>query len=327
MEQSISRSSHRPALRAGGRALTLLVGPLNIEILRRLEPGPRSTQSLRRELGVPPQSTLRLHLRALAELGAVDNHPHDGQPTSADHEISRAGRGLLHLAEHVEAWLRVAPGGPKELGSTGARSSIKALVDGWSSHIVRALAARPLSLTELNSLIPRISYPSLERRLTAMRECGLVEVQPDAGRLRPYKVTRWLRQGVGPVTAAMAWERTYAPAQTARVRRLDAESAFLLAIPLLDLPTGLNGRCRLAVEVHDGTSPLFAGALVTIERGTVTSCVASLEGQAEAWASGRPLSWLRLIDRPGDGELELGGDRVLARSVVEALQRAAREPN
>jgi DNA-binding HxlR family transcriptional regulator len=255
MEQSTMRSTHRPALRAGGRALMLLVAPLNLEILRHLEPAPRSLHDLRRELGGPPQSTLRLHLRALAELGAVESQARDGPPASADFGISRGGRALLRLGDMVEAWLATAPTGPKQLGSTAAKSSIKALVDGWSSHIIRVLAARPLSLTELNSLIPRISYPSLERRLTAMRECDLVEAQPGSGRLTPYKVTRWLRQGVGPVTAAIAWERTYAAEKTARVGRLDVEAAFLLAVPLLDLPRRTNGKCRLAVEVHDGASP------------------------------------------------------------------------
>jgi hypothetical protein len=66
--------------------------------------------------------------------------------------------------------------------------------------------------------------------------------------------------------------------------------------------------------------------LVAIEAGAVTSCVASLEGEAEAWVSGRPLSWLRLIGQSDGEELELGGDRALAKPVVEALQHAAREP-
>jgi DNA-binding HxlR family transcriptional regulator len=326
MDSSATRAKSKPAYRAGGYALTLLSAPLNVEILRRLKAAPWSLQDLRSELGLPPQSTMRLYLRTLSEIGAVERRSRSEFPTSAEYEITEAGRALLEVGDSVETWLRAAPHGPKELGTTAAKSAIKALVEGWTSHVVRILAARPLSLTELNSLIPRISYPSLERRLAAMRECDLVEVQQSTGRLRPYTVTPWLRQAVVPITAAIAWERTHAAEITARVGRLDVEAAFLLAVPLLDLSDGISGKCRLAVEVHDGSSPVFAGVLVCIEDGEVTSCVANLEGQAEAWASGKPLTWLHELNLIPDGELDLGGDRALARSVLEALRRTANEP-
>src|SRR3954447_6813048 len=173
MELSATRSASKPALRAGCHALMLLAAPLNVEILRHLEPGPLSLQNLRSEVGLPPQSTMRLYLRTLSEIGAVERRPRSEFPTSVDYEITSAGRALLEVGGIVETWLQAAPGGFKELGSTGAKSAIKALAEGWSSHVVRILAARPLSLTELNSLIPRISYPSLERQLTALRECSL----------------------------------------------------------------------------------------------------------------------------------------------------------
>jgi DNA-binding HxlR family transcriptional regulator len=326
MEQSTTGSARNPTLRAGGQALMLLAAPLNIEILRSLEQGPRRLQDLRSELGVPPQSTMRLYLRTLSELGAVERHPRNEFPTSVNYSITRVGQALLLVGDILQAWLQAAPAGPKELGGTAAKSAIKALVEGWSSHIIRILAARPLSLTELNSLIPRISYPSLERRLAVMRECNLVEAQRGGGRLRPYTVTEWLRRAVAPVTAAIAWEQAYAPDRTTRIGRFDVEAAFLLAIPLLDLSKAVNGRCRLAVEVYDGTSPVLAGVLVCIEDGKVTSCVASLEEEAEAWALGKPFAWIRQMNRTADGELELGGDRFLARTVLEALGRTTSEP-
>lgn len=326
MESTATRSPHKHALRAGGQALMLLSAPLNVEILRSLEQEPKSLQDLRRDVGIPPQSTMRLYMRTLSEIGAVAGRARSEFPTSVDYEITRAGRALLRVGYVVEDWLQASPGGPKELGSIGAKSAIKALVEGWSSNIVRALATRPLSLTELNSLIPRISYPSLERRLTAMRQCDLVEMHQKQGRLTPYRVADWLRHAVAPVTAAAAWERTYAAEMTTRIGRLDVEAAFLLAIPLMDLSNDLSGKCRLAVEVHDGASPVFAGVLVCVEDGEVTSCVASLEGEAEAWASGKPLAWLRQMDGEALGDLELGGDRPLARSILTALRRTANEP-
>ncbi len=323
MEHSPSRSSNKMPLRAGSHALSLLAAPLNVEILRYLEQGPRSLQDLRTELGLPPQSTMRLYLRTLGELGAIERQGRGEFPTSADYEITEAGRALLGVGDVVQAWLEAAPGGPKQLGTTGAKSTIKAFVEGWSSHIIRILAARPLSLTELNSLIPRISYPSLERRLTAMRECDLVEAHSGPGRLRPYTVTDWLRQAVTPLVAAIAWERVYAAEKTAKIGRLDVEAGFLLAIPLLELSKEVDGKARLAVEVHDGASPVFAGVLVGVDKGEVASCVASLEGEAEGWVTGGPLAWLQELNLVSDGELERGGDRELVEALLEALRRTA----
>lgn len=326
MSSTATRPGHKPALRAGGTALMLLATPLNVEILRGLQGGVRSLQELRKDLGLPPQSTMRLHLRSLGEIGVIERRSRHAFPTSVDYEITQMGRALLAVGDSVDAWLQTAPGGGKQLGTTGAKSSIKALVEGWSSHLIRVLAARPLSLTELNSLIPRISYPSLERRLAAMRDCGLVEMEQGTGRMKPYKVTPWLRRGVAPVTAAMAWERSYTEEATAGIGRLDVEAAFLLAVPLLYLSDQMTGTCRLAVEVHDGASPVYAGVLVRIEEGEVTSCIADLEGEAEAWISGKPLTWLRQATPAVNGNLEVGGDGRLARSVLEGLRRTAGVP-
>lgn len=326
MEHSASRLSSRPPLRAGGNALTLLASALNLGVLHGLAEGPQRLQDLMRHLGFPPRSTTRLYLQTLAEIGAVERRSRSAFPTSVDYEITEGGRALLRVSDTLEAWLRASPAGPIELGSTAAKSAIKALAEGWASNIVRALATRPLSLTELNSLIPRISYPSLERRLTAMRQVHLLEIQSTPGRMTPYEVTEWLRRAVAPVTSAIGWERRYAEDRTPDLRRLDVEAAFLLAIPLMSLDADLNGRCRLAVEVHDGASLVFAGVLVSIEDGEVTACLPSLESNAEAWVSGDPLTWLRRINGAPLGELEIGGDVRLAEAVTDALARTASKP-
>jgi DNA-binding HxlR family transcriptional regulator len=323
MEPPTSPPSRQPSLRTGSRALMLLATPLNVEILRCLAQGPRSLHDLRSELGLPPQSTMRLYLRTLGEFGAVGRQNRGEFPTSTDYQVTEAGQALLGVGDTVQAWLEAAPGGPKQLGTIGAKSAIKAFVEGWTSHIIRILAARPLSLTELNSLIPRVSYPSLERRLTAMRECDLIEAHHGPGRLRPYSVTDWLRQAIVPLLAAVAWERTYAADKTARIGRLDVEAGFLLAIPLMDLSKKVDGNCRLAVEVHDGHSPVYAGVVVGVEKGEVVSCVANLEGEAEAWATGKPLAWLQELDLATNGALELGGDRKLVEVLLEAFRRTA----
>ena len=55
--------------RAGTQALRLLSTPINVFVLQALAEGPHSLVDLRREAGSPPQTTMRGHLRTLAEQG------------------------------------------------------------------------------------------------------------------------------------------------------------------------------------------------------------------------------------------------------------------
>jgi DNA-binding HxlR family transcriptional regulator len=309
--------------RAGAEALSLLAAPLNVQVLKALEPGSSSLFDLRHATGSPPQSTMRLYMRTLSEFGVIERMRRKEFPTSVDYAITDGGRGLLEVGEILSEWLRRAPGGAIEFGSTDARNAIKPLVEGWSTNVVRALAGRSLSLTELDRLIPRVSYPSLERRLGALRIVGLVDGHRVEGGSTPYSATEWLRRSVVPFVAAVAWERRYLSESAPAIGRLDIEAAFLLAVPLVELPKSTVGRCRLAVEVQRGGSPVFAGVLVSIEDGEVISCAPSLDGDVEGWASGNPWAWLRRLDSGSGEKFEVGGDIGLAEALIEGLRRTA----
>jgi hypothetical protein len=120
----------------------------------------------------------------------------------------------------------------------------------------------------LDRLIGRLGYRSLEHRLTAMRLSGQLEAVPGNGRAPPYAVTDWLRHAVGPLVAATRWERCSLPEETARIGRIDAEAAFLPAVPLVRLPAATSGACRLAVELPGGGGRL-AGVTVGVEDSRV----------------------------------------------------------
>jgi DNA-binding HxlR family transcriptional regulator len=306
--------------RAGAAALSLLSAPLNIHLLKALGDGPLSLIDLRRAVGSPPQSTLRVYARHLVELGPLDRQRQASFPGTVEYGITESGRSLLEIGSILEQWLHESPSGPISLGSTASKSATKALVEGWSTNIIRALAAKPLSLTDLNRLIPRISYPSLERRLGALRLADLVEPYSAAGRGTPYRATPWLRRSVVPLAAGTWWERRHL-AEPPQIGRLDVEAAFLLAIPLVELPSELRGRCRLAVEIQGGSSPVFAGVVLSVEDGRVTSCSSRLEGEVDGWASASAGSWIRRMNDP-DAEVEVGGDTDLVRGVVDSIRKS-----
>ncbi|MGC1166297.1 MAG: winged helix-turn-helix transcriptional regulator [Solirubrobacterales bacterium] len=308
--------------RAGTQVLRLLSTPLNAHVLQALAEGPRSLMDLRREAGSPPQTTMRGNLRTLAETDVVVRRRQNDFPGSLDFELTPVGQELWAVARVLNGWLRAAPEGPLPLGSAGAKSAVKALVEGWGTTMVRALAARPLSLTELNGLINGISYPSLERRLGAMRLAGQIERTSGPGRSTPYAVTGWLRRAVAPLGAAARWERLHAPRRTTPIKRLDTEAAFLLAMPLLSLPAKLSGTCRLAVEIGGSNGEGSAGVLVGVREGQVVSCVAAIRGHADAWASGSPSTWLQVVIEQDTDRLEVGGDCDLVRALIDGLHWA-----
>ncbi len=144
---------------------------------------------------------------------------------------------------------------------------MKALAEGWSTGIVRALASKPLTLTELDRLITDVTYPSLERRLEAMRIVGQIEPIPSKGRGTPYVVTDWLRRAIAPIIAAVHWEQTRLAAQTPAITRIDVEAAFMMAVPLLRLGPEYSGTSRLAVEMESANGPRLAGVMVAIKEG------------------------------------------------------------
>jgi DNA-binding HxlR family transcriptional regulator len=308
-------------LRAGAYALSLLSAPLNVDVLQVLEQEPRSLIDLRRAVGSPPQTTMRGHLRTLTEIGVLERTREAGFPGAVVYQLPRSGRELLQVAAVVDAWFADAPDGPISLGTLAAKSSIKAMVDGWSSTILRALAARPLSLTDLNRLISNLNYPSIERRLSALRLAGQIEASPGNGRGTPYAVTTWLRRATAPIIAAASWEREHVPSIAAPVGRLDVEAGLLLSVPLLSLSEELSGSCRLAVEVANGGGRRrLAGVTVEVEGGRISSCSSRLEGNhATAWASGSTPAWLRAVIHRDTDLLEVGGDGQLAMALLDGL--------
>lgn len=317
----------RPAdqFRAGERALSVLATPLNLMILRALAERPMRLAELRQATGLPAQTTLRGHLASLAEIGVLSKRPTQRMPYAVENELTPMGWNLLEVADGLEAWLARAPGGRISLEGGGAKGVIKAFVDGWGSTMMRGLAARPMSLTELDRLIADLSYPALERRLASMRMAGLIEACPSSGAGTPYAVTDWARRGVVPLAAASHCERVHMRRRAAPVTQTDIEAAFLLATPLVGLPSSTAGRCQLEVEAPASAARGRAGVSVTVEAGKVVACDSELAASPAAYAVGSSARWFSAVS---DGTLNLlrfGGRRRLAEGLVSGLHTALTE--
>jgi DNA-binding HxlR family transcriptional regulator len=316
---AMSVGALRSQVRAGGLALSVLATPLNFQVLKALSDHPMRLAELRKKTGLPAQTTLRGHLANLSDLGVLRKRPTQQMPYAVENELTPMGQELLKVAERLQLWLSQAPDGPISLENGGAKGAVKALIDGWGSTMMRALAARPLSLTELDSSISDLSYPALERRLSSMRIAGLVEAQPGRGARTPYAVTEWARRGVAPIAAASHCELTHLGPRSAPVTRVDIEAAFLLAAPLVGLREPTAGLCQLEVEATPESISRPAGVQVTIENGKVVSCVSQLQSHPPAYAAGSAVKWFSAIRDGKVGELRFGGSRKIAEDLVAGL--------
>lgn len=310
-------ASRAQRMRAGGLVLGLLAIPLNGLIIRALGEGPMRQAELRKELGSPAQTTLRSHLAKLADLGAVRRPRRDAGSRSLEYELTETGEGLLVATRALDGWLSRAPHGSISLGSELAKGAVKALAGAWESTLLRALAGAPLSLTQLDSLIGCLSYPALERRLSAMRAVGLAVRMEEEGERTPYTVTPWARQSVGLIASAAHFERLYMEADTPRLAPIDIEAAFLLATPIAPLPADADGVCDLMAEMRDGGR--LAGVHVSINNGQIASCVSRLDDCPRNWALGSAVAWLEALVHRRPEQLRIGGDRQLACSLVLGL--------
>ena len=309
--------------RSGTQTLALLAAPLNSAILRALSAGARQLTDLQSEVGLPAQTTLRAQLKRLVEAETVVKRRHNLFPGVLDYELNDAGRGLLHVIAILERWLGRHPPTPLALGESAAKAAVKALVEGWATGMLRVLAARPLALTDLDGLIAAHNYPALERRLGAMRLAGLAQARAPRGRSTPYALTDWAREGIAPLAAASHWEQRHGT-DPSGVGRVDVETAFLLAIPLLRLPYEISGSCRMSVELSSGNGGSPAGASVRFDKGRVALCTTKPLESPDAWALGSPRAWLIAVLERDPDRLELGGDRALARRIIDALHAGSR---
>ena len=215
------------------------------------------------------------------------------------------------MADEVEAWLARCPDGPIAADGEEAKRAVKALAGGWSSALIRALANRSFTMTELAGLIPDISYPAVERRITWMRASGQIEAVEKKGRGTPYVVTDWLRHSIAPLCAAGRWERRHLGDKSPPVTNIEVEASFLLTLPLAPLPEDARGRCMLAAQTDpaepDPRDRGMAGVSVDVSKGRLIACAPDINAEPSTWAVGTPDTWFDVVMDGRIEDLRIGG--------------------
>jgi hypothetical protein len=129
-----------------------------------------------------------------------------------------------------------------------------------------------------------------------------------------------MRQAVAPLAAAARWERRHLPDQTPPITKIDVESAFLLTVPLSELPADQSGTCRLAVESQGGDGKWhLAGVTVDVDAGRIVSCIARVDGVTGTSALGTAGAWGRAVIDGETHHLDVTGESDLAESLLKGL--------
>jgi DNA-binding HxlR family transcriptional regulator len=315
-------------LQAGGRALLVLADPVSVSILRQLASGPLESGELLDRVDFVSRSTYFERMRDLEELSLVKRTRRGDVPPVAECRLATAGERLLPVADHLDAWLARNPRGPLELGEVYATAAVKALAVAWGSTLLRWLAEKPRSLTELEQLINVFGYRKLERIVRDLVAAGLLERTVTTARPSLYGVTEWTRWAAGLLTAAMRWERDEVPKRSASVTTTEAEGVMLLGLPLIELPSPESGTCALFVDADPPQrEKILGGALVRLLDGRPVAwkAVGGLEHgaadfEADCWVRGSTAAWLGTHARPFGVSFHTGGDADLAENVMAALR-------
>jgi DNA-binding HxlR family transcriptional regulator len=233
--------------------------------------------------------------------------------------LSSAGREVLEVIGAIDGWLEKRPGPRLVIGEDDeVQDLLRVFLDSWRAGILHPLASAPLTLTELGLGLDTLSRGSLQEALAELRDARLLEARPGGGEEDVYAATDWMREAVGPLAVALRCEMRQAGDEMAPLTARDIETAFLLAVPLLEPPPGRSGYCRLLVDLP-ASGGRAAGAMIRVEGGRIASCATDLEGSADSWAMGSLTAWLEAVIEGDTTLLEFGGEADLAPTLLQSL--------
>lgn len=307
--------------RAGALTLFYLSSPLNRGVLLAMLAEATTGAEVLDEIELPTEAAAIADVFSDSYLvEPADPNLGPGSPVDEDTPMqpTPAGREVPFVGATLRRWLAECPAGP--VGLSGEAGPVVApLLTGWCSTVVHELAAGPRTASEIHAVIQTLDLDTIEARIESMEEAGHLEaVAGEQGEPR-YAVTDWLRAGIAPLAAAARMELRHPPGDTAPIAARDVEAAFLLTLPLLELPRELSGTCSLAVDLDEGVIGSPTGVTVRIEEGRVASCETRLAQDVDAWAAAPASAWLDAVIDGDTRQIRSSGRHRIATALLRAL--------
>lgn len=326
MTQSlIGLTEGRFKARAGALTLLYLASPVRRDLLLALLAEATTGVRVLEDFELPDPNA-PIDLDVIADPYLVERADPDADPDApigwdTSLRASPAGHELLFVGRVLERWLRDCPDGALELGPE-AGPALSALLGGWCSTVVHALAAKPLTDYEVADAVGTLDDEIVDQRIAELENAGLLESFVDERGEERFAPTEWLRRAIAPLAAAGRQEKRFPPGDTAPVAAIDVQASFLLTLPLLDLPARLSGSCSLAVELDEEVLPNPSGTTVRIEAGEVVAYGTSIDETADAWGTASAADWFDAVIERNATRVRTGGDRRLAGTLLQALHEA-----
>lgn len=307
--------------RAGALTLFYLSSPLDRSVLLAMLAEATTDAEVLDEIELPSEAAAIADVFSDSYL-VEPADPNLGPGSPVDDETpmkpTPAGREVPLVGATLHRWLAECPAGPVDLGAE-AGPVVAPLLTGWCSTVVHELAAGPRSAVEVREAIQTLDLDGIEARLELMSEAGHVEAVPGEQGEPRYAVTDWLRAGIAALAAAARMELRHPPGDTAPIAARDVEAAFLLTLPLLELPEELSGTCSLAVDLDEGVLGSPTGVTVRVAEGRVADCEVRLEQDVDAWAAASASAWLDAVIELDTRQIRSGGQHRVATALLRAL--------
>jgi DNA-binding HxlR family transcriptional regulator len=314
--------SVRPDLRGPGAEVLRLIGyPVVREVLADLGRRTRRPSQIERGSQVDV-STFHRRAPELLAVKAITRRVDPGPPRQVFYSLGPTGAELCGL---IDGWLALLPTTPR----TDWRAPI-GFGEAWAAGLTQALLDGPRRLPEIEMSVhlarPGVTTHQIRRLLRNEGRAGFLLSEGTKGQER-FQLTDLGRRAVGELATSARFERLNMPEAAVPIGVGDVADALRARLPLLELPTGIEGVCEFAIVAGPGERNGVALAWAEVGRGRV---VASGAGRAprpaDTWARGTIGQWMAtVIDHRRDG-VRAAGERPLGRAVVGALRTLASGP-
>jgi hypothetical protein len=254
---------------------------------------------LRREIGEPPETTLRSRVEALCRMGVLCKRRLGHDFARVEYGLTARGGELHATQQSLEAWLEGACGLRLESDRHQAKAAISSLLESW------ALAVR--------------GWPRQDFRDLA--EAGLIE---QVGGPVEHPAPPHLRDGVGTILSLARWSHRHGKGRAAPFTAVEVETALACALHSTELGGGLSGECRLGVESRQAAERTLHGLTIEIADGRVVAATNRLGSAPESWIAGPIDAWLDAALTGRSRRLHLGGRGDLPAAVLEGVRRGLR---
>jgi DNA-binding HxlR family transcriptional regulator len=289
----------------GSQCLQLLGNAATVTALEHLRHGPASTREITAAAPGIGYRTLMSRVQLLAEHGLVETGRELRLLTPGHAALSVIDVAASCEAEWPSQGDRFNPAGTEALALAG---------DGPWQAIARVLAHERARVRDLEGLLPRLTHSTLERRIHAARDLGLIVSERD-GRDVWHSLSRSARRLAALGLYAARWEWKFGRRDKGQVAS-DLAGILHQIAPLAQVSYDMKGVCALREDWH---TTIERDVYLAVADGRASPYAVAPPTPPDVSAHGTPQQWIQALVTGDSAGLTCTGDSELLTAVVSAL--------